>query len=108
MIVSLPTPDGPEMITRRAPGAPSATDGGSGRVVAISGALGATEMEQVAAALLEPTSSQGEARRYFVGRAARVEDPRTGVSTSRVKDVLRGELETFIAGWMSQKVEAAR
>lgn len=84
----------------------TAHDDGTGRAVAISGAIGASELQHVAAALLDLPKQQSEARRYFVGRGARVEDPRTGVSTSRVKDVLRGELEAFIAGWMSQKVEA--
>ncbi|MFL5321605.1 MAG: AAA family ATPase [Myxococcaceae bacterium] len=86
----------------------SAHDDATGKAIAIAGAVGPSELEHVAAALLDGPPQQSEVRRYFVGRGARVEDPRTGVSTPRVKDVLRGELETFIAGWMSQKVEAGR
>ncbi len=40
--------------------------------------------------------------RYFVGRSPRVEDPRTGEATPRVKDVLRGEIDVFIAAWMTR------
>ena len=44
----------------------------------------------------------GEARRYFMGRGARAEDPRTGAGTPRIKDVMRGEIDLFIAAWLAR------
>ncbi len=52
-------------------------------------------------------SDADEVRRYFVGRSPRVEDPRTGEGTPRVKDVLRGEIDVFIAAWMARPPETA-
>jgi ATP-dependent Clp protease ATP-binding subunit ClpA len=81
----------------------SARDESTGRSVVLSGNLGVPELKAVAAALLDvPAGAAGEVRRYFVGRGARVEDPRTGVTTPRIKDVMRGELEPFIAAWVAR------
>jgi ATP-dependent Clp protease ATP-binding subunit ClpC len=80
-----------------------ARDDGTGRTVTLSGSDAPNELKRVAGLLLalegEPAE---EARRYFVGRAARVEDPRTGAGTPRLKDVLRGELDVFIAAWIAR------
>lgn len=84
-----------------------ARDSSTGRSVTLWGVGDAQQLRRVSQALLEvPALPPGEVRRYHVGRAARVEDPRTGVSTPRIKDVLRGELEVFIAGWMSREEPA--
>jgi protein subunit release factor B len=80
----------------------TARDDSTGRVVTLSGAEGIDHLSQIAAAVLRASSSEGEARRYQIGRAARVEDPRTGAATPRVKEVLRGELDLFIAAWLSR------
>jgi hypothetical protein len=40
-----------------------------------------------------------------MGRGARVEDPRTGEGTPRVKDVMRGEIDLFIAAWIARPPE---
>jgi protein subunit release factor B len=75
----------------------------SGRAVALKGSGNLAELADVAWTLVASGRSvSAEVRRYVLGRAAHVEDPRTGVSTPRVKDVLRGELELFIAAWMSR------
>jgi len=79
-----------------------AKDDGSGRQVVLQGIGELGEARQLAAALLDGPPPAGEVRRYFVGRAARVEDPRTGAETPRIKDVMRGELELFIAAWLSR------
>ncbi len=79
-----------------------AKDDTSGRQVVLQGIGELAEARQLAAALLDGPPPTGEVRRYFVGRAARVEDPRTGAETPRIKDVLRGELELFIAAWLSK------
>jgi hypothetical protein len=70
-------------------------------VVILLGAGNVAELRALAAALLEIPQPAGEVRRYLPDRGARVEDPRTG-ATARIKDVLRGELEPFIAAWMDK------
>lgn len=86
----------------------NARDEDTGRAVALEGAGSLGDLRAVTTALLDPSQTpNGEARRYYLGRAARVEDPRTGASTPRVKDVLRGELEVFIAAWVSKPPRAA-
>ncbi|MBX7100058.1 MAG: AAA family ATPase [Myxococcaceae bacterium] len=81
----------------------TAVSEGSGRAVSLALHPDAKNGAALAAMLL---SSEGdsldEARRYFVGRSARVEDPRTGEGTPRVKEVLRGEIDGFIAAWMAR------
>jgi ATP-dependent Clp protease ATP-binding subunit ClpA len=78
-------------------------DEATGRVITVFGAQELAEARHLAALVLAAAPSPGvEARRYFVGRGARVEDPRTGVGTPRIKEVLRGELEIFIAAWISR------
>lgn len=78
-------------------------DESTGRVVTLWGAQELAEARQLAALVLAGPHAPGtEARRYFVGRGARVEDPRTGAGTPRLKEVLRGELEVFIAAWISR------
>jgi ATP-dependent Clp protease ATP-binding subunit ClpC len=77
--------------------------------VALSGAQGASELKPLVAALLLGQGESGpEVRRYLFGRAARVEDPRTGEATPRIKDVLRGEIDVFIAAWLSRPPADAR
>jgi protein subunit release factor A len=87
----------------------SARDESSGRSATLLGAGDSQELKQLAAALLSvPSVPAGEVRRYFVDHSVRVEDPRTGASTPRIKDVLRGELELFIASWLSRGEEQAQ
>jgi ATP-dependent Clp protease ATP-binding subunit ClpC len=81
----------------------SARDETTGRAVTLHGAGTLAELRALTAALLPALPApSGEARRYFVGRAPHVEDPRTGARTPRIKDVLRGELEIFIAAWVGR------
>jgi ATP-dependent Clp protease ATP-binding subunit ClpC len=81
-----------------------ATHDDSGREVELLGGGSAEEMHVLAATVLRATPPAADARNYFFGRAARVEDPRTGAATPRVKDVLRGEIELFIASWFGQAI----
>ena len=78
----------------------------SGRVMTLAGAGELEEMKDIASRVVKGQGGSGsmadEARRYHLGRGARVEDPRTGAGTPRVKDVLRGELDVFIAAWISR------
>jgi hypothetical protein len=78
----------------------------SGRELTLSGGVDLEELKDVAARVV---CGQGvvmdECRRYYVARGARVEDPRTGAGTPRVKDVLRGDLDMFIAAWISRPPE---
>jgi hypothetical protein len=86
----------------------SARDESTGRAVTLQGAGALPELRSVAAALLSVAPGPaGEVRRYFLGRAPHVEDPRTGASTPRIKDVLRGELEIFIAAWVGRSSGSA-
>jgi ATP-dependent Clp protease ATP-binding subunit ClpC len=80
------------------------TDDDSGREVELLGGGGPEEMRTLAAVVLRSTPPASDARNYFFGRAARVEDPRTGAATPRVKDVLRGEIELFIASWFGHAI----
>ena len=51
-------------------------------------------------------SAANKALAGFVERlGARVEDPRTGEGTPRVKDVMRGEIDLFIAAWIARPPE---
>jgi hypothetical protein len=78
-------------------------DDESGRQLTLHGGEDLEELTRVAGVVLAGGGAPpGEARRYQVGRAPRVEDPRTGASTPRLKDVLRGELELFIAAWIAR------
>ncbi len=79
-----------------------AMDDGSGREVQLHGGGTPEEMRSLASVLLPAVPAGTDARQYFLARAARVEDPRTGAATPRVKDVLRGELELFIASWFAR------
>jgi ATP-dependent Clp protease ATP-binding subunit ClpA len=84
-----------------------ARDEGSGRSLALFGAGDATELRKLVPVVLEGEAEGGaEVRRYFMGRGARVEDPRTGEGTPRVKDVMRGEIDLFIAAWIARPPEA--
>ncbi|HZA13092.1 MAG TPA: PCRF domain-containing protein, partial [Myxococcaceae bacterium] len=86
----------------------SARDESTGRAVTLHGAGSLGDLRAVTSALLSPVSlASVEVRRYFVGRAPHVEDPRTGARTPRIKDVLRGELEIFIAAWVARTSGAA-
>ncbi|MBN1206438.1 MAG: AAA family ATPase [Myxococcaceae bacterium] len=78
-------------------------DASTGRVLTLTGSGELNEMKDIATRVLSGQGgSTDEARRYFTGRGARVEDPRTGAGTPRVKDVLRGDLDIFIASWISR------
>jgi len=86
----------------------SALDERTGREVRLFGAGTVAELEPLAVAVLDAQGEGGaEVRRYFVDRSARVEDPRTGEGTPRVKDVLRGEIDLFIAAWISRPPDVA-
>ena len=81
----------------------NARDESLGRELKLSGAGERAELERLVATLVSGQGdSGGEVRRYHVGRSPRVEDPRTGEATPRVKDVLRGEIDLFIAAWISR------
>ncbi len=81
----------------------SARDDGTGRLLLLHGAVEPYALRNLAASVLAGQGEVGqEARRYYMGRGARVEDPRTGAGTPRVKDVLRGEIDLFIAAWISR------
>lgn len=82
----------------------TAREEATGRVLTLACAGALDDMEDVALRVLagQGSAAMEEARRYHVGRGARVEDPRTGAGTPRVKDVLRGELDVFIAAWISR------
>jgi len=79
-------------------------DEDSGREVQLAGGATADELRALALLVLRPAAADVEARHYFFGRGARVEDPRTGAATPRLKDVLRGEIEPFITGWLGRSV----
>jgi ATP-dependent Clp protease ATP-binding subunit ClpC len=84
------------------------SDESTGRAVTLHGAGALPELRSVAAALLSVAPAPaGEVRRYFLGRAPHVEDPGTGASIPRIKDVLRGELEIFIAAWVGRNSGSA-
>ena len=71
--------------------------------MSLSGFSDAADLKRLLVALLEGQGdSSSEVRRYFMGRGARVEDPRTGEGTPRVKDVMRGEIDLFIAAWIAR------
>jgi ATP-dependent Clp protease ATP-binding subunit ClpA/protein subunit release factor B len=81
----------------------SVRDERTGREVSLRGAVSADELRSVTLSVLEGQAEGGnEVRRYFVGRGARVEDPRTGEMTPRLKDVMRGEIDLFIAAWLAR------
>jgi hypothetical protein len=87
----------------------SARDESTGRAVTLHGPASLSELRSVTSALLSPVAlASVEVRRYFVGRAPHVEDPRTGARTPRIKDVLRGELEIFIAAWVARSSGSER
>jgi protein subunit release factor A len=78
----------------------------TGRELTLMGAGHLEELKDIAARVVSGQSgTSDECRRYYVGRGARVEDPRTGAGTPRVKDVLRGDLDMFIAAWISRPPE---
>ena len=78
-------------------------DASTGRVLTLTGAGEMDEMKDIATRVVSGQGgSTDEVRRYFTGRGARVEDPRTGAGTPRVKDVLRGDLDIFISAWISR------
>ncbi|HYO66023.1 MAG TPA: AAA family ATPase, partial [Archangium sp.] len=77
----------------------------TGRMMTLAGAGELGELKDIASRVVKGqggSNTADEARRYHLGRGARVEDPRTGAGTPRVKDVLRGELDVFIAAWISR------
>lgn len=81
----------------------NARDENRGRELKLSGSCERGELERLVATLVDGQGEPGgEVRRYYVGRSPRVEDPRTGEATPRVKDVLRGEIDLFIAAWISR------
>ncbi len=83
-----------------------ARDEQTGREMQLSGAGTVTELRSLAAVVLELQAEGGaEVRRYFFGRSPRIEDPRTGEATPRVKDVMRGEIDIFIAAWITRPPE---
>lgn len=86
----------------------SARDEKTGREVTLAGSLGVLELKALTLALL-PAQGEGgaEVRRYFVGRSPRVEDPRTGEGSPRVKDVMKGEIDLFIAAWITRPPDSA-
>ncbi len=87
----------------------SLRDERTGREVSLTGSLPAAELKPLTLAVLAGQGDSGvDVRRYFFGAGARVEDPRTGEGTPRLKDVMRGEIDLFIAGWMTRPPDAER
>lgn len=85
----------------------AARDDATGRSLVLFGTGTGAELRPLARAVLDGQGgASDEARRYFVGRGARVEDPRTGAFTPRVKDVMRGEIDQFVAAWVARAPEA--
>ncbi|MBS1152935.1 MAG: ClpA/B family protein, partial [Myxococcaceae bacterium] len=81
----------------------NARDEHKGRELKLTGTGERAEVERLVATLVDGQGEPGgEVRRYHLGRSPRVEDPRTGEATPRVKDVLRGEIDLFIAAWISR------
>ncbi|MBL8909335.1 MAG: PCRF domain-containing protein, partial [Archangium sp.] len=81
----------------------SARDERTGREVSLAGSLAPLELKSMTMTMLEGQGEGGaEVRRYFVGKSPRVEDPRTGEGSPRVKDVMRGEIDLFIAAWITR------
>lgn len=86
----------------------SARDEKTGREVTLSGSPGVLELKSMTMTLLSGQGEGGvEVRRYFVGKSPRVEDPRTGEGSPRVKDVMRGEIDLFIAAWITRPPDSA-
>ena len=74
----------------------------------LSGSPGVLELKSMTMTLLAGQGEGGvEVRRYFVGKSPRVEDPRTGEGSPRVKDVMRGEIDLFIAAWITRPPDSA-
>ena len=87
----------------------SARDERTGREVVLAGSLPLLEHKALTLAVLSGQGDGGvDVRRYFFGSGARVEDPRTGEGTPRLKDVMRGEIDLFIAGWMTRPPDSLR
>jgi hypothetical protein len=85
----------------------AARDEATGREVTLAGALPVAELKALTLQVLLGQGESGvEVRRYFVGKSPRVEDPRTGEGSPRVKDVMRGEIDLFIAAWISRPPDA--
>ncbi len=81
----------------------SARDEKTGREVTLAGSQGVLELKSLTMTILNGQGEGGvEVRRYFVGKSPRVEDPRTGEGSPRVKDVMRGEIDLFIAAWITR------
>ena len=81
----------------------SARDEKTGREISLHGSLPTLELQSLTVALMASQGEGGdEVRRYFVGKSPRVEDPRTGEGSPRVKDVMRGEIDLFIAAWITR------
>ncbi len=86
-----------------------ATDARTGREVTLWGAGSVEEAEALAVTVLSGQGEGGEeVRRYQLGASPRVDDPRTGEGTPRVKDVLKGEIDLFIAAWISRPPASTR
>ena len=84
----------------------TARDERRGRALALVGNEGVELLGALAGAMLAAEAMPDrEARRYHRGRGARVEDPRTGAGTPRWKDVMRGELDLFIAAYLARPPE---
>ncbi|MFZ5444588.1 MAG: AAA family ATPase [Myxococcota bacterium] len=81
----------------------SARDERTGREVVLSGSPTVLELKALTMTVMNGQGEGGaEVRRYFVGKSPRVEDPRTGEGSPRVKDVMRGEIDLFIAAWITR------
>ncbi len=81
----------------------SARDEKTGREVTLFGSATVLELKALTMTVLGGQGEGGaEVRRYFVGKSPRVEDPRTGEGSPRVKDVMRGEIDLFIAAWITR------
>lgn len=80
-----------------------ARDEKTGREMTLLSSLAVLELKALTMTLMTGLGEGGdEVRRYFVGKSPRVEDPRTGEGSPRVKEVMRGEIDAFIAAWITR------
>jgi len=86
----------------------SVRDEATGRLATLRGGGTLAELKGLALLVLAGQGDGGEdVRRYSLGAGARVEDPRTGEGTPRTKEVMRGEIDRFIAAWMTRPPDSS-
>jgi len=95
-----------------------ATHRQSGQSIAIAPAAGTADVELIARELLAAemarqtrlhagAAAQEVVRRWWLGARPSVRDPRTGVTESRIKDLLRGDIDRFLVAHLERRGGAA-